>query len=221
MGARWCSSPAYGVGVYVPRHFEMDELDVLDVLHGLGAADLVSPTTEGLVSSFLPLLFEESAGPHGTLLGHLARMNDHWSRELTGPSLVIVHGSDSYISPSWYAAKAEHGRVVPTWNHLTLNLTAELVVHDDVDWVGDLVTRLTAKYEEPFDPRWTPDDAPPAFIAGQLRAIVGVELRITAVEAKAKFSQNRSDADRDGVRAGLRAVGDIDGVSDLARFNPR
>ncbi|MEO7070293.1 MAG: FMN-binding negative transcriptional regulator [Nostocoides sp.] len=205
--------------MYVPRHFAMDEPDVLDLLHGLGAADLVTPTTEGLVSTFLPLLFEESAGEHGTLLGHVARMNDHWSRTVTGPSLVIVHGSDSYISPTWYAAKAEHGRVVPTWNHLTLNIVADLVVHDDTEWVRDLVTRMTAKYEEPFDPQWSPADAPPAYIEGQLRAIVGFELRITAIEAKAKFNQNRSAADRSGVLEGLRAVGDVDGVSDLARFN--
>ncbi len=205
--------------VYLPPPFAMDDLDVLDLLHHLGAADLVSPTTQGLASTFLPLQFEESGGEHGRLLGHVARMNDHWSRTLTGPSLVIVHGSGSYISPTWYASRAEHGRVVPTWNHVTLNLTCDLLVHDDPAWVLDQVTRMTAKYEEPFDPRWSPDDAPPAYLAGQLRAIVGVELRITSIEAKAKFNQNRSAADRAGVVAGLRSVGDLDGVSDLARFN--
>lgn len=206
--------------MYVPPHFAMDELDVLDLLHGMGAGDLVTPTTTGLVSTFLPLLLDESVGPRGALLGHVARLNDHWSRDATGPSLVIVHGSDSYVSPTWYAARAEHGRVVPTWNHLTVNVTGDLVVHDDPGWVRDVVTRLTDKYEEPFSPRWRVSDAPAAYVEGQLRGIVGVELRISSVEAKAKFSQNRGAADVRGVLEGLASVGDHDGVSDVARFNP-
>jgi transcriptional regulator len=122
------------------------------------------------------------------------------------------------VSPSWYAAKAEHGRVVPTWNYVTAHVYGRLVVHDDPEWVEGIVRRLTAKHEaakaedlteagHAGDP-WSVDDAPRAYVEGQLRAIVGVELRITRIQAKAKLSQNRPAADIAGVVAGLAARGD-------------
>lgn len=111
--------------------------------------------------------------------------------------------------------------MVPTWNHLTLNIRGHLVVHREPEWVRDVVTRLTAKFEQPFARPWTVADARPAFIDGQLRAIVGMELRISRIEAKAKYSQNRPEQDIAGVIAGLYAVGDHAGASDVARFNGR
>jgi transcriptional regulator len=137
---------------------------------------------------------------------------------------VIVRGPDAYVSPSWYATKAEHGRVVPTWNYLTAHVYGELVVHDDPAWVEGVVRRLTAKHEAASAHPWSVDDAPPPFVAGQLRAIVGIELVITRIEAKAKLSQNRSAADVDGVVAGLRARGDdrsADAVLAVRRPYPR
>ena len=125
----------------------------------------------------------------------MARNNDQWRSPPSGESLAIVRGPDAYISPSWYAAKAEHGRVVPTWNYVTAHVYGRLVVHDDPGWVEDIVRRLTAKHEAagwpPGQAAWSVDDAPRAFIEGQLRAIVGLELQITRIEAKAKLSQNR------------------------------
>jgi transcriptional regulator len=102
--------------------------------------------------------------------------------------------------------------VVPTWNYLTAHVYGRLVVHDDAAWVDALVRRLTDKHEAAGPRPWSTDDAPPAFIAGQLRAIVGVELLISRVEAKAKLSQNRPSADVDGVVAGLTARGDTAGA---------
>jgi transcriptional regulator len=119
-----------------------------------------------------------------------------------------VRGPDAYITPGWYASKAEHGRVVPTWNYVTAHVYGRLVVHDDPVWTEDLVRRLTAKHEAYRDHPWSADDAPRPFIEGQLRAIVGVELEITRIEAKAKLSQNRPAADVEGVIAGLRERGD-------------
>ena len=146
--------------------------------------------------------------------GHVARNNDQWRKPALGESLAIVRGPDAYVSPSWYAAKAEHGRVVPTWNYVTAHVYGRLVVHDDPAWVEDVVRRLTAKHEAARvavpgqSPQWSVDDAPRPFIEGQLRAIVGLELRITRIEAKAKLSQNRPVADIAGVVAGLSARGD-------------
>lgn len=194
--------------MYVPAHFAMDDGAVRELLTRHGAADLVTMTPDGLVATFLPFLHDPDVGASGALLGHLARNNDQWRRPVTGEALVIVRGPDAYVSPSWYPSKRAHGRVVPTWNYLTAHVYGRLVVHDDLDWVEALVRRLTAKHEALGAPPWTVDDAPQEFVAGQLRAIVGVELVISRVEAKAKLSQNRSAADVDGVVSGLRARGE-------------
>jgi transcriptional regulator len=138
----------------------------------------------------------------------VARNNEHWRLPAIGEALVILRGPDTYVTPGWYASKVEHGRDVPTWNYVTAHVHGELVVHDDVEWLGSLVRRLTAKHEAGRAQPWSVEDAPPAFTAGQLRAIVGVEVRISRIEAKAKLSQNRPAADIDGVVAGLRADGD-------------
>jgi transcriptional regulator len=194
--------------VYVPAHFAADDAVVRDLLDNHGAADLVTATAEGLQATFLPFLHDPSVGQHGALLGHLARNNDHWRAEPIGEAMVIVRGPDAYVSPGWYPSKAEHGRVVPTWNYVTAHVHGRLVVHDDAGFVEDVVRRLTAKHEARSERPWSPDDSPPAFFAGQLKAIVGVELLITRIDAKVKMSQNRPPADVEGVIAGLTARGD-------------
>jgi transcriptional regulator len=196
--------------MYVPAHFATPDPAVEDFLAGMGAADLITMTDGGLVATHLPLLYDAA---NRALLGHVARNNDQWQRPAIGEALAIVHGAGGYITPSWYASKQEHGRVVPTWNYVTAHVYGELVVHDDAHWVEALVRRLTDKHEAPRDHPWSVDDAPAAYIAGQVRAIVGVELRITRIEAKSKLSQNRPAADIAGVIAGLTA----DGHEDHAR----
>jgi transcriptional regulator len=199
--------------MYVPAHFAPDAALVDELLRNHGAADLVTVTDQGLVATMLPFIYVPSAGPrsagqHGALHGHLARNNDQWRLESVGEALAIVRGPDSYITPGWYASKAEHGRVVPTWNYVTAHVYGRLVVHDDPVWTEDLVRRLTTKHEAYRDHPWSVDDAPRPFIEGQLRAIVGISLEITRIEAKAKLSQNRPPADVEGVIAGLRERGD-------------
>jgi transcriptional regulator len=194
--------------VYVPESFAMDDDAVQDLLREHGAGDLVTATSQGLLATMLPFVHDPGRGPHGALLGHVARNNEHWRHAPVGEALVILRGPDAYISPQWYASKREHGRVVPTWNYVTAHVYGELVVHDDVEWLDDLVRRLTEKHEAGRPQPWAVDDAPPRFVAGQLRAIVGVELLISRIEAKAKLSQNRPAADIDGVVDGTRAAGD-------------
>jgi transcriptional regulator len=198
--------------MYVPAAFAVPESDVDLLLREHGAADLITPTADGLLATFLPFWWTGRS-----LLGHVARNNVHWSTPATGPSLAIVRGPDAYVSPGWYASKAEHGRVVPTWNYVTAHVHGRLVVHDDVDWLRELVTRLTEKHEARSASPWAVTDAPEAFVAGQLRAIVGVELVVERIEAKAKLSQNRPDTDVDGVIAGLRARGDEAGADAVER----
>ena len=198
--------------MYVPGHFTAQPALVDELLRNHGAADLVTLTEQGLVATMLPFLYvpagASSAGQHGSLHGHLARNNDQWKLASVGEALAIVRGPDAYISPGWYASTAEHGRVVPTWNYVTAHVYGRLVVHDDPAWTEDLVRRLTTKHEAYRDHPWSVDDAPRPFIEGQLRAIVGIELEITRIEAKAKLSQNRPAADVEGVIAGLRERGD-------------
>jgi len=194
--------------MYVPAHFAAQDAEVRELLQRHGAADLVTAAASGLTATLLPFVYDPTVGEHGALLGHLARSNDQWRQHVIGEALVIARGPDAYVSPSWYVATAEHGRVVPTWNYVTAHVYGQLVVHDDPDWVDALVRRLTDRHEADNPSPWSVDDAPASFIAGQLRAIVGVELVISRVDAKVKLSQNRSAADIDGVIAGLEAGGD-------------
>jgi transcriptional regulator len=198
--------------VYIPAHFKPDEGTVRELLDHQGAADLVTWTDDGLLATMLPFLYDPPGsrpglGELGALVGHVARNNAQWRTPARGPALAIVRGPDAYMSPAWYATKREHGRVVPTWNYITAHVYGELVIHDDVVWLEALVQRLTVHHEDGRPAPWSVDDAPADYIAGQLRAIVGVEIRIERIEAKAKLSQNRSDADIAGSIAGLEASG--------------
>jgi transcriptional regulator len=210
-------------GMYIPAHFAADPAATSELLRHQGAADLVTLTDRGLVATLLPFVYvppADGAESPGSLHGHLARNNDQWKRPAAGESLVIVRGPDAYVSPGWYASTAEHGRVVPTWNYVTAHVYGRLVIHDDPGWTEDLVRRLTVKHEAGRERPWRVDDAPRPFIEGQLRAIVGIELEITRIEAKAKLSQNRSEADVEGVITGLRERGDqqlADAVERAAR----
>lgn len=137
--------------MYVPTHFAPADEDVHQLLDHHGAADLITVGPEGLEATMLPFVHDRA---RGTLLGHLARNNDHWRRADGQQGLVIVRGPDSYVSPTWYASKAEHGRVVPTWNYVTAHVHGTVTVHDDVDWLADVVRRLTDLHERrPGRPR--------------------------------------------------------------------
>lgn len=196
--------------LYVPRLNVMDPDDVRPFVAAVGTAQLVTVGEDGTPdATFLPVLWEGDR-----LVGHLARANAHWRRIVEGsPALAIVTGPDTYVSPSWYATKAEHGRVVPTWNYSVVHLRGAVTVHDDAEWVRGLVTRLTEHHEQPRDDPWAVTDAPADYVEKNLRPIVGVEVVVGSVEAKAKLSQNRSDEDRAGVAAGLVADGrDPDGL---------
>ncbi|GAA1763419.1 FMN-binding negative transcriptional regulator [Pseudarthrobacter sulfonivorans] len=206
--------------MYVPAHFEAGPDAVQGLLTRPGAANLVTMTSKGLLATLLPFVFTPSVGEHGALQTHVARNNQQWSEPAIGEALMIIQGADAYVSPSWYASKAEHGRVVPTWNYSTAHVYGKLVVHDDPEWLGGQVRRLSGINEAGFDHPWSVDDAPERYISGQLRAIVGLELVITRIEAKAKLSQNRPDADIDGVVAGLRAQGQSESAADVSQARP-
>ena len=207
--------------MYIPDHFRPSDDDVLALLREHGAVDLITSTAQGLLATMLPMAWDEPGsrpglGECGALLGHVAIKNDQWREPALGESLAIVRGPDAYITPTWYAAKREHGRVVPTWNYVTIHAYGRLVIHDDPAWLEANVRRLVAIHEATRLVPWSVDDAPRPYIEGQLKAIVGVELLIDRLEAKSKLGQNRSDADIEGTIVGLEADGER-GISSAMR----
>ncbi|KJE25209.1 negative transcriptional regulator, PaiB family [Frankia torreyi] len=206
--------------MYVPAPFAANAQAIAEILAHPGAADLVTVTATGPTASVVPFVLDPDRGPRGALLGHLARGNDQWRTGRDGPALVIVGGPDAYISPSWYAAKAEHGRVVPTWDYLRVHVHGRLRVHDDPAWLADVLRCLTDTHEAAHAEPWSVDDAPPDYLATMLRAVVGIEVLIERVEAAVKLSQNRPPADVDGVLAGLRARGEHATADAVAHHRP-
>jgi transcriptional regulator len=147
--------------------------------------------------------------PHGVLRAHIARANPQGlDLAAVEECLIVFQGPQGYVTPSWYASKREHGRVVPTWNYATVHAWGRPQVIEDVEWLGRQVADLTALRELPRAEPWAVADAPEPFVAAQVRGIIGIEIPITRIEGKWKMSQNRPEADRHGVIAGLRAEGE-------------
>ena len=145
------------------------------------------------------MLWEPGLGATGTLFGHVARPNPQWPAADGTAALAIFHGPDAYVSPAWYEEKRRTGRVVPTWNYVVALAHGTLQSHDDIEWLQAHVRRLVDRHEAGLADPWSVDDAPNGYIAGQAKGIVGLELRVTQLEAKRKLSQNRSAADVDAV----------------------
>jgi transcriptional regulator len=192
--------------MYVPPAFREDDLPRLHAMMlNARLANLVTATNEGLMATPLPLFIVPEEGPYGTLYGHLARANPQWKRPPTGEAMALFSGPDAYVTPSWYASKQEHGKVVPTWNYVAVHAYGPAEFFDDADRLLDAVTRLTNLHEGSRAQPWAVTDAPADFIRAQLRGIVGLRLPITRLEGKRKMSQNRPAQDRTGVAAGLAA----------------
>ena len=197
--------------MYVPPAFREDRPQAIHALieaHPL--ALLVSTGEDGPTANPVPMLLDPSAD---VLRCHLARANGQIGELRAAQAagrevLAVFQGPQAYISPGWYASKAEHGRVVPTWNYLIVQVRGVPRVIDDADWLRGQVGALTDRHEAGLADPWSVGDAPDGFVAAQLRGIVGLELPLTRVTGKWKASQNRPAADRAGVIAGLEPVGD-------------
>lgn len=192
--------------MYVPPAFREDDLPTLHaIMREVRLANLVTQTREGLIATPLPLFVDPDEGPWGTLYGHLARANPQARLPAEGEAMALFTTADAYVSPSYYASKREHGKVVPTWNYIAIHAYGPAEVFDDAARLLAVVTRLTDLHERPRAQPWAVSDAPDAFVAAQLRGIVGVRMPIVRLEGKRKMSQNRPEADRAGVAAGLAA----------------
>lgn len=190
--------------MYNPPAFAVDDVGELhDMMRRCRLANFITATADGPMSTFLPMFIEPGEGEKGVLYAHLARPNPQWKSPVIGDGLAVFLGPDAYVTPSWYAAKAEHGKVVPTWNYVTVQARGEVEFFEDPDRLLDVVTRLTNLHEAGRSTPWSVSDAPEKFIAAQLRGIVGLRMPISSLIGKRKMSQNRSEADRAGVKAGL------------------
>ena len=193
--------------MYVPASFAEPDRAVLHAFmasHPLGAMITSSPT-HGLYATHLPLVLDSTRGSSGVLQGHIARANPHHRMVSdTTDSLVIFSGPEAYITPTWYASKARHGKVVPTWNYVAVHVTGTLRFIDEPEFLLAHLERLTIAHESPRAHPWAMSDAPVEHVHALMGAIVGVEIEIRAIEGKWKLSQNRADEDIDGVIDGLR-----------------
>ncbi len=192
--------------MYTPPAFRDDDRDSIHAtIRAARLANFVTATPDGVLATPLPLYLDENEGEHGVLYGHLAKANPQWRARVTGDGLAIFMGPDAYITPSWYATKQETGKVVPTWNYVAVHAYGPVEFFDDPARLLAAVTRLTNIHEGERAAPWAVSDAPSDFIQAQLRGIVGIRMPITRLEGKRKMSQNRPEADRANVAAGLAA----------------
>ncbi len=209
--------------MYLPAHFAERRPEVLQQLmreHPFGL--LVTQDADGVVANSMPFVYDAGEGPGpGVLRTHVARANPVWREARTDTdALVVFEGPQTYISPAWYPSKAEHGKVVPTWNYVMVQARGRLRAIDDAAWLRAFVSRLTDMHERArvadapsAAPAWAMNDAPADYLDTMLGAIVGIEIEVTALVGKWKVSQNRPAADREGVVQGLAAVAGSDAAA--------
>jgi transcriptional regulator len=209
--------------MYQPDHFRVDDLPQIHALmRARPFAALVSGGSLGIYATHLPTVLKNDA-PFGVIECHLARANPHWKELARGDeALMIFQGAEGYITPNWYASKAAHGKVVPTWNYAVAHAYGRPEVVSDKAWLRRHVAELTSQQESSESRPWSLSDAPEAFVEVMLRGIVGFRFAITRLEGKWKMSQNRPVEDRDGVVRGLgdRGRGDDPEIAALVAQPP-
>jgi transcriptional regulator len=195
--------------MYIPAHFDEPRPDVLhELIRARPFATLVTLSSAGLEANHIPFLLFPDPAPFGTLRGHVARANSLWRDSSESVEvLAIFHGPDAYITPSWYATKAETGKVVPTWNYAVAHAYGRLRAVDDADWLRGLLAELTDRNEAALPEPWRMSDAPRDYTDKLVGAVVGIEIRITRLIGKWKVSQNQPPQNRAGAAAGLRRGG--------------
>lgn len=194
--------------MYTPPLFVEERIEALhSIIRQYPLAAIVTCSAQGPEATHVPVVLHADEGAKGVLRCHFARANPQWKTIESSPSvLAIFQGPEHYISPSWYPSKQEHGKVVPTWNYVAVHVRGRARLFENRELI-EHIHALTDQNEQPFAKPWSVDDAPKDYIAGMSRAIIGIEIAIDVIEGKRKLNQNRSEADREGVIAGLRAIG--------------
>ena len=204
--------------MYLPAHFEQPDKEVIHrLMREAPMATLVTQAAGAIEANHLPMLLD-LRGDATILRFHVARANPVWREtDAGGEVLAIFQGPDTYISPNWYATKAEHGKVVPTWNYAVVHAYGRLAVFDDKEWLREFLPALTAVHEARFEKPWRVDDAPADYVDKMMGAIVGMEIAVTRVVAKWKVSQNQPAVNKATLLSGLERV-DQPGAQAMARL---
>jgi len=193
--------------MYIPRPFQIGASETQELLRGISVGQLVTATTDGPLATLVPWVIDIE---NNSMIGHISRANPQWKTPWLGSAVVIAEGPNGYVRPSWYETKQETGKVVPTWNYVAVHIYGELLIQDDVEWINNAVHRLTERHESTRSAPWQVDDAPQEYLDAQLKAIVGVELKIQRIEAAVKMSQNKTEADASGVIRGFSDEGEVE-----------
>lgn len=204
--------------MYTPRAFELNDLGAQKRIiqcHPLGT--LVAHGPGGLTATHLPFILEGSAIPGLRLQAHVARNNREFCALPAGsPVLTIFQGPHAYISPSWYPTKVTNqGKAVPTWNYVSVHVHGTLRHVDEPGWLMNHLKAQTQRHEAHRVQPWSMSDAPPEYIDAMIGQIVGLEITVERIEAKAKLSQNRPAVDQQGVIQALSDSPATDVVSAL------
>lgn len=213
------------MAVYTPKPNAETRIDVLHALikaYPLGV--WVSMGQGELVANHIPFDIDTERGEFGTLVAHVARANPIWRESPSSvPCVVTFQGPQTYITPSWYPSKHEHGKAVPTWNYAVVHAHGVPAFIYDRAWLYDHVSRLTARHEASQALPWAVSDAPPEYMDKMIGSIVGVEIPVANLQGKWKMGQNRSASDQLGVVAGLMAKRDSQavGVAEIMQANLR
>ena len=190
--------------MYIPRHFKPSDELAHEFLSHIESGHLVTNTNKGLISTLLPLIFDIEKN---TFFGHIAKINEQSTLPTNQEALLISVINETYISPTWYASKEEHHKVVPTWNYMLVHAYGLVKFHSDPEWLLNQVTQLTNRFESKMAKPWRVEQASEDYLEGQLKAITGVEINLTRIEVSFKMSQNKTKADFEGVVQGLEEIG--------------
>jgi transcriptional regulator len=197
--------------MYQPPAFRETDLETQQAFIAAHPLGLLISSGEGLLANPIPFLLYAGEGTLGTLRCHMSRANPQWKALNQNPdALVVFQGTEHYITPSWYPQKAVDGKVVPTWNYAIVQARGSARIIEDAAWLHANVSALTDQHEGSRQKPWAVSDAPDAFIASQLKGIVGIEIEIAGIDAKFKASQNRPEFDRVGVAHGLASETDAE-----------
>jgi transcriptional regulator len=187
--------------MYLPKAFAEHRREILDaLLRAYPLATVLLAGADGIVANLVPFELDEPQ----RLSGHVARGNE-LARADGAEVLLLFHGPQGYVSPNWYPSKHVHGREVPTWNYVVIEVRGRLRVIDDAQWLRAFLERFTDRHEASLTQPWHVGDAPPDHIETSLRAIVGLQVAISHISGKFKLSQNHPAGNRAGVVEGLRS----------------
>lgn len=190
------------MSLYLPAAFASDDQAAIARLFDEHPfATLITPGPGEPQVSHLPLLYQRERGPHGSLIGHMARANPHWNHLGSGASLAIFHGPHAYVSPSWYAQPAAQ---VPTWNYAVVHVHGRGAIVADRAVTLATLQQMIARFEGGRAAPWRLQ-LEGARLDAMVGAIVAFEIEIERIDAKFKLSQNKDEGDRRRVASALRS----------------